>query len=95
MVIISALKASGDASFPAIIGILSMFLVAVGLSYLLGIHFKWGLIGIWFAFASDEWLRGIIMTMRWRSRLWQGKVLAMPETRRDAPQIGALEHGSA
>jgi putative MATE family efflux protein len=75
MVIISSLKATGDVQFPAIMGILSMFIIAVGLSYLLGIHFKLGLIGVWISFAADEWFRAIFMTQRWRSRIWQTKVL--------------------
>jgi putative MATE family efflux protein len=79
MVIIGSLKAAGDAKFPAVMGMLSMSLLAVGLSYLLGIKLHYGLIGIWFAFVADEWLRGIVMTFRWRSRVWQQKVLAQPE----------------
>jgi Na+-driven multidrug efflux pump len=52
-------------------GILSMFGVAVTLSYLLGITMGLGLIGVWIAFAADEWLRGLLMLWRWRTRKWQ------------------------
>jgi len=32
-----------------------------------------GLIGIWLGMAADEWSRGIIMMLRWRSGVWKGK----------------------
>ncbi|WP_042349589.1 MATE family efflux transporter [Bacillus massiliigorillae] len=73
IVIINSLKATGDVKYPVIIGILSMWGVSVTLSYFLGIHLGWGLIGIWIAFAVDEWLRGILMLRRWQSKAWMKK----------------------
>jgi Na+-driven multidrug efflux pump len=32
---------------------------------------------VWVAFIVDEWLRGIIMYFRWRSRVWEKKVLVV------------------
>lgn len=71
LVIINSLRAAGDVKFPVYMGILSMWGVGVTLSYLLGIHFGLGLIGVWIAFAADEWLRGLFMLWRWRSRVWE------------------------
>ncbi len=65
----NCLKAAGDARFPFYMGISSVWAVAVGLSYILGLKLGLGLIGVWIAFASDEWLRGIAMLLRWRSRV--------------------------
>jgi Na+-driven multidrug efflux pump len=48
-----------------------MWLMSVPLAYLLGIHYEFGLIGIWIAFVADEWVRGLFMLWRWRSRVWQ------------------------
>ncbi|QFT88333.1 Multidrug resistance protein NorM [Bacillus sp. THAF10] len=73
LVVINSLRAAGDVKFPVYIGILSMWGVAVTASYILGIHFGLGLVGIWIAFILDEWLRGIIMLYRWRSRVWVNK----------------------
>ncbi|AJD90701.1 transporter [Jeotgalibacillus malaysiensis] len=70
LVMINSLRAAGDVKFPVYIGILSMWGVAVLFAYLLGIVFGLGLIGIWIAFILDEWLRGILMLRRWRSRIW-------------------------
>ncbi len=70
LVVINALRATGDVKFPVYMGILSMWGVSVTLSYILGIHFGLGLIGIWLSFVADEWLRGVIMLKRWRSKAW-------------------------
>jgi Na+-driven multidrug efflux pump len=32
-------------------------------------------VGIWLAFAADEWIRGLAMYWRWKSRRWEKKVL--------------------
>ncbi|WP_223700726.1 MATE family efflux transporter [Sutcliffiella deserti] len=73
LVVISSLRAAGDVKFPVYIGILSMWGVSVTLSYILGIHFGLGLIGVWIAMIMDEWLRGLIMLRRWRSKVWVNK----------------------
>ncbi|WP_170006690.1 MATE family efflux transporter [Bacillus fonticola] len=74
LIVINALRAAGDVRFPVYMGILSMWGVSVTLSYVLGIVFGLGLVGIWIAFIADEWLRGILMLLRWRSRVWMSKV---------------------
>ena len=38
------------------------------------------LIGIWLAFCCDEWVRGLTMYWRWKSRRWETKVLVTPTT---------------
>ncbi|WP_347338316.1 MATE family efflux transporter [Tumebacillus amylolyticus] len=71
LVIIASLRAAGDAKFPVYMGILSMWGISAGLSYLLGIHYGMGLLGMWIAFAADEWFRGLFMLWRWRTRKWE------------------------
>jgi putative MATE family efflux protein len=73
LIIISALRAAGDVKFPVYMGIASMWGISVPIAYILGIHFELGLVGVWIAFIADEWLRGICMLIRWRSRIWQTK----------------------
>ena len=70
LVFISALKGASDIKFPVQCGVLSMWGVAVTLSYLLGVHFGFGVLGVWFAVAADEWIRGVVMVRRWRSKVW-------------------------
>ncbi|GGB56475.1 MATE family efflux transporter [Shewanella inventionis] len=75
LVVINALRASGDAKFPFFMGLFSMWCIAVPGAYLLGIHFEFGLLGVWAALALDEWVRGLAMLWRWRSGRWQTKSL--------------------
>lgn len=70
LVVINALRATGDARFPVVAGAASMLIVLAGGSWLLGIHFGLGLPGVWIAYAADEWLRGLIMWRRWARHGW-------------------------
>ena len=70
IVVITALRAAGDARFPVVAGAASMVLVMGFGSWLLGIHFGLGLTGVWIAYALDEWVRGGIMTARWFGLGW-------------------------
>ena len=65
IVLINALRATGDARFPVMVGAVSMLVVMAGGSWLLGAHFGLGLVGVWIAYATDEWLRGLLMLARW------------------------------
>ena len=71
IVLMSSLKSAGDVRFPVIIGMLSMWGIAVSLSYLLGVHYGLGLLGIWLAQGADEWLRGCFALRRWLMKPWE------------------------
>lgn len=75
IVVISSLRATGDARFPFYMGLLSMWGLSIPIAYWFGIHLGWGLLGIWCGFAVDEWVRGLAMFWRWKSRRWEKKVL--------------------
>ncbi len=76
VIIINSLRAAGDAKFPVYMAIISMWGIGLPLAYLFGIHFGLGLMGIWISFIADEWVRGILMYRRWRSRIWIQKGIA-------------------
>ena len=71
----NALRAAGDIYFPFLLGVIVMWSCQVGCAYLFGIHFGWGLIGCWIAYALDENIRGIIFVWRWNSQKWMKKRL--------------------
>jgi putative MATE family efflux protein len=73
LVFIPGLKGAGDVRFPVIIGVIFMWGIGVFGAYFLAIRLGLGLMGIWIALASDEWVRGIIMAFRWRSGAWKNK----------------------
>ena len=55
----NALRATGDVNYPFYVGFVVQWSVAVGCGFLFGIHWGWGLVGMWCAFVLDENLRGI------------------------------------
>jgi Na+-driven multidrug efflux pump len=75
LVLGQSIQAAGDAKYLMMSSIITIWGFSVPMYYLLGIHWGFGLIGIWIAFIADEWLRGLILFRRWRSRAWEKKVL--------------------
>ena len=69
----NALKTSGDALYPVVIGAVFMFLCAVCGTYFFGIHLKLFVIGAYIALALDECTRAIAMFLRWQSGKWKEK----------------------
>ena len=70
LVVINALRATGDARYPVLAGAASMLIVLAGGSWLLGSHLGLGLPGVWIAYAADEWIRGLLMWRRWAQHKW-------------------------
>ena len=70
-----ALKTSGDALFPVIMGAIFMYLFAVGGTYFLGIHMGLLAVGAYIAMAGDECVRAVGMVLRWKSGKWKSKSL--------------------
>lgn len=70
IIVINSLRATGDVGFPITMAVFSMWGIWIPLAWVLGVHFGWGLPGIWIAMATDEWLRGVLMYRRWKSRAW-------------------------
>lgn len=70
LVVINSLRATGDSRFPLLVGIASMWGLWVPFSYVLGLWLGLGLPGIWFVMIVDEWLRGLVMYRRWKTRRW-------------------------
>lgn len=89
-IIIPALKGAGDVRFPVYVGIASMWGISVLGAWLLGVHWGLGLVGVWIAMTADEWIRGIVMFLRWRSGAWKTKCILPIET---ATAQTVLAHG--
>ncbi len=70
LVVINALRATGDARYPVLAGGASMLIVLAGGSLLMVHGLGCGLTGVWIAYAADEWLRGLLMWRRWRRLKW-------------------------
>lgn len=71
IIIINSLRATGDSRFPLIMALISMWGVSIPVGLVLAFYFDLGLLGIWIGFTCDEWVRGIAMFIRWKSKRWQ------------------------
>jgi putative MATE family efflux protein len=89
LVLVNSLRAAGDAKFTVYIGFISMVCMSLPLGYLLVFQLGLGLPGVWLAIAADEWMRGIIMWSRWRSRAWERQSLVEPAERAAGAAAGS------
>ncbi len=71
LVIVKALQTAGDIKYPVILCVISAWLIAVGFSWVLGLHLAWGLVGVWVAMAADECGRSILLSIRWKRGRWR------------------------
>ena len=76
VILIPALKGAGDVRFPVVLGVIFMWGVGVLGSWLFGVVLGWGLVGVYVALCLDEWTRGLMAFLRWRSGRWRGKGFA-------------------
>jgi putative MATE family efflux protein len=81
----NALSAIGDTRFTMVTALISMWIIATIFSYIIGVHWGYGLIGIYICMIADEYLRGIFSLFRWRGRkyLRMAEMKEMTSTRVD------------
>lgn len=64
------LRATGDVRFPTAISIFTTVGIRLVFSWLFGIVFSWGVLGIAWAMCLDWTIRGMIFYLRFRSKKW-------------------------
>ncbi|MBM7116901.1 MATE family efflux transporter [Archangium primigenium] len=79
LVLVTSLRAAGDARFTVYMAFVSMVCMSLPLGYVLVFRFHLGLPGIWLAIAADEWTRGLVFWFRWKSRAWERQSLVAPQ----------------
>lgn len=89
----NSLNALGDTRFTMYISLGSMWIIATGLSYVLGIHYGYGLIGIYCCMIADEYLRGVLSYFRWRGQKMLRKAEAKQSVQ-DIPVDGVASAGA-
>lgn len=67
-----SIVAIGDSRYMMKISIPSQWLISVGLTYMLGIYWGWGLYGVYAGMILDEYIRGIVLYWRWRNHRKRG-----------------------
>mgnify|MGYP001500339329 FL=1 len=75
----NTLRAAADVKYPMVVSILSMWIWRVGFSYILGIYFHMGVLGVWVAMLSDWLYRSICFGLRFRSGVWKTKNKSLME----------------
>jgi len=63
-------RAAGDARYPMIVSIVVMFLVRIGLAYVLSCTLKMGMFGTWIAMYCDWAVKAVLHVIRYFSRKW-------------------------
>jgi putative MATE family efflux protein len=84
-IVVNSLRGTGDVRYPTGIAILSMWGIGVPLSWFMGLHLHFGLVGIWLASAADEWFRGLIVLRRWYSQKWRQMAVVRAASRQEEP----------
>lgn len=69
------LRSAGYVFWPMIFANLSIWIVSVGFGYVMTCAAGLGIVGLWIAAATDEWLRGLFAAQLWLRRRWEGSVL--------------------
>lgn len=69
----NALRAANDVRFTMTVSIASMIALRIVLSYILGIGFGLGALGVWYAMVADWICRSGLFVWRWRSGRWRTK----------------------
>ena len=70
LIFINALRTAGDVRYPLFMGMISMAIMGVGMSYVFGIVLGFGLIGVFIGFALDELTRGLLNMFKFKSKAW-------------------------
>lgn len=76
----------GDTVFLMCMGTSGHWFVGVLLSYILGVHFGMGLVGIWIAMAIDENVRGIVYLIRFAVKKWDRESVLREKEKRKQSQ---------
>ncbi|MFI3214022.1 MAG: MATE family efflux transporter, partial [Eubacteriales bacterium] len=71
----NALRAAGDAVYPMVISMISMWMCRILFSYILGVTLEMGVFGIWVAMTIDWAVRSVFLVIRYQRGKWQKIVL--------------------
>ncbi len=66
-----ALRGAGDTVYPLYSSVVGIWGVRVVVAYLFVRVFRWGLIGAWVALALDQYVRSVVVYLRFRSGKWK------------------------
>ena len=63
----NSLNPNGDVKTTITVSVIAGWLFSVALGYILCVTCNMGLVGLWIGFLCNEWCKGIVCLVRWRS----------------------------
>lgn len=71
----NVLRAAGDVNFTSFVSLCTMWMIRVGLSYVITVNLGVGVVGIWICLGVEWIVRSIIFVARFRSGRWMKNLL--------------------
>ena len=71
----STLRAANDTLYPSVVSLAVLWIVTIGLGYVLAIPCKLGLLGVWIAMWASWAIRCVVFSVRFGSGKWLHKAL--------------------
>ena len=71
----STLRAANDTLYPSVVSLAALWVVTIGLGYVLAIPCKLGLLGVWIAMWASWAIRCVVFSVRFGSGKWLHKAL--------------------
>lgn len=71
----STLRAANDTLYPSVVSLAVLWVVTIGLGYVLAIPCKLGLLGVWIAMWASWAIRCVVFSVRFGSGKWLHKAL--------------------
>ena len=76
-VMTNSLQGAGDTKFPMYSTLIGIWGIRLGIGYLLAIPFRLGLKGVWYAYAFDLVIRGLILLIRFYNGKWEEIIISV------------------
>ena len=70
-IIAGSLRGAGDTRYPLYITFVGMWTLRIGVAYLLVQNTQMGLAGVWIAVNADQWVRAVLVYLRFRTGRWK------------------------
>lgn len=82
LITVGGLRGAGDTRYPLYVSAIGIWIVRLGLARILIDSFDYGLLGAWWATAADQYIRSLLIGLRFRTGRWKTILAPNPSPRR-------------